>query len=59
MNFRPYRSHSGPPTIAPTAAPKAFADRLASRPTSRSPIRNSACQRLRLVAIAMIDPDSM
>jgi len=59
MNLRPYRSHSGPPMIAPAAAPKAFALTAASRPTAKSSIPNSFCYRPRLVAMAMIDPASM
>jgi hypothetical protein len=59
MNFRPYRSHMGPPIAAPMAAPKALAENAARSPTARLLMSRYSCHRPRLVAIAMIDPASM
>src|SRR5690606_40860906 len=55
MNFLPYRSQRGPPMAAPAAAPNALALSEASSPTARSSSPKLSCQRLRLVAIAMIE----
>lgn len=59
MNLRPRRSHSGPPMAAPIADPNAFALSAAITPTMALSKPNAPCQRLKLVARAMIAPASM